>query len=90
MFSKVGGDTDGVRVDVMEGAAEVGKSRLRSAMEAMEAAKAAACAFEVGGVVALSRLGPTHPRMWSTKRCMSIFSPHFSQAIRPAGSLGLT
>ena len=92
----VGGLTDGVRVVVVAEAAAaaaaatevvLAKNLLRSAMEEVTAEAAGEAE---GGVEVLSKVGPTHCRICSTNRCMSILSPHFSQAIRPAGSLGLT
>jgi len=85
LLKRLGGETEGVLVEAaakaaMEagGATDVASKRLRSAIEG------AAAALEE----AFSKLGPTHCLMWSTKRCIRILSPHFSHAMRPAGSLG--
>ena len=85
LLKRLGGETEGVLVEAaakaaMEagGATDVASKRLRSAIEG------AAAALEE----AFIKLGPTHCLMWSTKRCIRILSPHFSHAMRPAGSLG--
>ena len=87
LLKRLGGETEGVLVEAaakaaMEaagGATDVASKRLRSAIDG-----AAAAALEE----AFIKLGPTHCLMWSTKRCIRILSPHFSHAMRPAGSLG--
>ena len=85
LLKRLGGETEGVLVEAaakaaMEagGATDVASKRLRSAIEGAVAALEGA----------FSKLGPTHCLMWSTKRCIRILSPHFSHAMRPAGSLG--
>ena len=85
LFKTLGGDTEGVLVAMETGggaATDVASKRLRSAMEGPVVVAVLAGGF--------NKLGPTHCLMWSTKRCMRILSPHFSHAMRPAGSLGFT
>ena len=85
----VGGLTEGVLAPAMPAVVMVdAKNLLRSAIEEVTAEDEAG--ETIGGVELFSIVGPTHCLMWSTKRCMSILSPHFSQAMRPAGSEGLT
>ena len=93
----VGGETEGDFLFAAPAAPIEAMEAARDGSEAPPAAEAAksllrsAIAFEVAEDAAAGDLcngGPTHWRICSTNKCMTIFSPHFSHEILPAGSLG--
>ena len=89
----LGGDTEGVRLFGVRDIVEVGSNRpLAAAFKKSDADVAGGSPLLAAASAAACNgsKGPTHCRIWSTKTCIGIFSPHFSQEILPVASSALT